>query len=447
MWGLKCPLFLERFCGKFCKTFRKTGCPFSRFSFIFPVMTSSNNTLPEMHPVPGLRLGTTCAGIKRPGHRDLVVMALCEGANVAAVFTRNAFCAAPVVVARDHLDKQTPQYLLINTGNANAGTGEQGIKDALSCCDALAQTAGCATEAVLPFSTGVIGESLQVEAICSAVPTAFGALDESGWTEAAHGILTTDTVPKGVSVKLEIDGQTVTVTGICKGSGMIRPDMATMLAYVATDAQVPQSVLQACLVRAVNQSFNRITVDGDTSTNDACVLMATGQSAAKVEQTQGAAFEALSAAITDVCEQLALAIVRDGEGATKLITVSVESGADEAECLQVAYTIAHSPLVKTAFFASDPNWGRILAAVGRAGLADLDIDAIELFLVAEGAEDLCLARHGGRDSDYREERAQQIMDQSEITVRVVLNRGAAAARVWTCDFSYDYVRINAEYRT
>ena len=410
-------------------------------------MTSNNNTLPEMHPVPGLCLGTTCAGIKKPNRRDLVVMSLCEGANVAAVFTRNAFCAAPVVVARDHLGKQTPQYLLINTGNANAGTGEQGMKDALACCDVLAQTAGCVREAVLPFSTGVIGEPLQVEAISTGVPDAFADLDENGWMDAAYGILTTDTVPKGASVKLEIDGHSVTVTGICKGSGMIRPDMATMLAYIATDAQVSQSVLQACLVRAVNQSFNRITVDGDTSTNDACVLIATGQSAAKVEQTEGAAFEALAVAITDVCEQLALAIVRDGEGATKLITVSVESGADEAECLQVAYTIAHSPLVKTAFFASDPNWGRLLAAVGRAGLIDLDINAIELYLAAEGEEDVCLARNGGRDPEYREERAQQIMDQTEITVRVLLNRGAAVARVWTCDFSYDYVRINAEYRT
>lgn len=410
-------------------------------------MTSSSNTLPEMHPVPGLRLGTTCAGIKKPDHRDLVVMELCEGANVAAVFTRNAFCAAPVITAREHLAKQTPYYLLINTGNANAGTGEQGLHDTLTCCDAVAQAAGCARQAVLPFSTGVIGEPLQVDAICGAVPAAISALDENAWRDAAHGILTTDTVPKGASVKLEIDGNVVTVTGICKGSGMIRPDMATMLAYVATDVSVPQNVLQACLARAVNQSFNRITVDGDTSTNDACVLMATGQSAAMIEQNEGASFEALCAAVSDVCEQLALAIVRDGEGATKLITVSVESGADEAECLQVAYTIAHSPLVKTAFFASDPNWGRILAAVGRAGLADLDINAIELFLAAEGAEDVCLARNGGRDPDYREERAQQIMDQTEITVRVVLNRGAAAARVWTCDFSYDYVRINAEYRT
>jgi len=302
-------------------------------------------------------------------------------------------------------------------------------------------------EAVLPFSTGVISEPLQMNAILAGIPAALDALDENGWADAAHGILTTDTVPKGISSKLEIDGHTVTVTGICKGSGMIRPDMATMLAYVTTDANVPQNVLQACLVRAVNKSFNRITVDGDTSTNDACLLMATGKSTAVIDQSTGEKFDALCAAVTDVCEQLALAIVRDGEGATKLITVSVEGGRDEAECLQVAYTIAHSPLVKTAFFASDPNWGRILAAVGRAGLENLDINAIELYLSAEGLEDVCLARNGGRDPDYTEAAGQQVMDQTEITVRVVLSRGDALAQVWTCDLSYDYVRINAEYRT
>lgn len=412
----------------------------------------SSNTLPELHPIPGLRLGTTCAGIKKPDHRDLVVMELCEGSQVAAVFTRNAFCAAPVIVAREHWDKTSPKYLLINTGNANAGTGEQGLKDALSCCDVLAQATDCAREAVLPFSTGVISEPLQVTAISDAIPSALKALDENGWADAAHGILTTDTVPKVVSRKLEIDGQTISITGISKGSGMIRPDMATMLAYVATDASVPQNVLQACLVRAVNGSFNRITVDGDTSTNDACVLMATGQSAVTIDQAQGANFEALCVAVADVCEQLALAIVRDGEGATKLITVAVDGGRDEAECLQVAYTIAHSPLVKTAFFASDPNWGRILAAVGRAGLMDLDINAIELYLSgkshgSKSTGDVCLARNGGRDSDYREELGQQVMDQTEITVRVVLNRGDVSAQVWTCDLSYDYVKINAEYRT
>ncbi len=405
-------------------------------------MTSNIHTLPVLHPVAGLRLGTTCAGIQQPDRRDLVVMELCEGSQVAAVFTRNAFCAAPVIVAREHRAQTSPRYLLINTGNANAGTGEQGMTDALACCDAVAQTANCIREAVLPFSTGVISEPLQVTAICNAVPKALAALDENGWVDAAHGILTTDTVPKGVSRQLKIDGHMVTITGIAKGSGMIRPDMATMLAYIATDASVPQNVLQTCLARAVNKSFNRITVDGDTSTNDACLLMATGQSAATIDQAEGDTFDALCAAVTDVCEQLALAVVRDGEGATKLITVLVEGGRDEAECLQVAYTIAHSPLVKTAFFASDPNWGRILAAVGRAGLVSLDINAIELYL-----DDVCLARDGGRAAGYREELGQQVMDKTEITVRVVLNRGDATAQVWTCDLSYDYVRINAEYRS
>lgn len=410
-------------------------------------MSEVKNPLPEMFPVAGFRLGTVCAGVKQTDRRDLVVMELCEGSQVAAVFTRNAFCAAPVIVARDHWGQVAARYLLTNTGNANAGTGEQGLADALSCCAAVAEAAGVVREAVLPFSTGVISESLNVDAICTAIPKAIAALDEDAWADAASGILTTDTVPKGASRQVEIDGHWVTVTGISKGSGMIRPDMATMLAYVATDANVPQNVLQACLVRAVNCSFNRITVDGDTSTNDACMLVATGQSAASIDSVEGDAFETLCEVVSDVCEQLALAIVRDGEGATKLITVKIETGADEAECLQVAYTIAHSPLIKTAFFASDPNWGRILAAVGRAGLADLNINAIELYLGTESTGDICLARNGGRDPEYREERGQQVMDQSEITVRVVLNRGAASAQVWTCDLSYDYVRINAEYRS
>ena len=428
----------------------KTAIPLPSLLSIFSkdrLMATDKNISTELLPVPGLRLGTTCAGIKKPNRRDLVLMELCEGSQVAAVFTRNAFCAAPVIVAREHWEQTPPRYLLTNTGNANAGTGEQGLKDALACCDALAQAAGCQREAVLPFSTGVIGESLPVSTLCAALPQALAALDEAGWFDASHGILTTDTVPKGTSRQFEIDGHTVTVTGITKGSGMIRPDMATMLAYVATDARVPQNVLQACLVRAVNHSFNRITVDGDTSTNDACVLVATGQSAASVDQAEGEHFDALCAAVAAVCEHLALAIVRDGEGATKLITVAVESGADQAECLQVAYTIAHSPLVKTAFFASDPNWGRILAAVGRAGLADLDINAIELYLGGPAVDELCLVRNGGRDVGYSEARGQQVMDQTEITVRVALNRGSATARVWSCDLSYDYVRINAEYRS
>ena len=405
-------------------------------------MSVSKQPLPVMHAVPGLRLAATCAGIKQEGRRDVVLMALDEGTQVAAVFTRNAFCAAPVHICRAHLSQSAPRYLLTNTGNANAGTGEQGMRDGLACCAAVAQAAGCATAAVLPFSTGVIGEPLPVEKITTAVPAVLAALGDDGWADAAHGILTTDTVPKGASTQVSIDGVLVTVTGIAKGSGMIRPDMATMLAYIATDAQVAQPVLQACLEQAVARSFNRITVDGDTSTNDSCLLMATGQSALHVEQADGPAFEALCAAVSEVCESLAQAIVRDGEGATKLITVDVQGGHDREECLQVAYAIAHSPLVKTAFFAADPNWGRILAVVGRAGLVDLDIDAVQLFL-----DELCIVRDGGRAPEYTEEAGQAVMDQDEINVCVVLGRGEACEQVWTCDLSYDYVRINAEYRT
>lgn len=405
-------------------------------------MSNDSATLPPLHPVPGLRLGTASAGIKKPGRRDLVLMELAAGSQVAAVFTRNAFCAAPVLLAREHLAQTTPRYLLINTGNANAGTGEQGLKDARACCDALAQAGACRREQVLPFSTGVIGEPLPVAKLVAGLPQALAALDEDGWNGAAHGILTTDTVPKGASRRIEIDGRVVTITGIAKGSGMIRPDMATMLAYVATDAAVEQALLQQCLAAAVEVSFNRITVDGDTSTNDACVLVATGQAGAAIRQPHGEAYSRLCEAVTAVCEELALAIVRDGEGATKLITVQVEEGADTGECLQVAYAIAHSPLVKTAFFASDPNWGRILAAVGRAGLPALNLNAVRLYL-----GDICLVQNGGRDPAYREEQGQRVMNQKEITIRVLLGRGKAAARVWTCDFSYDYVRINAEYRT
>ena len=406
------------------------------------LMASIKQTLPELLPVAGLRLGTTCAGIKKPDHRDLVIMELAEGGQAAAVFTQNAFCAAPVIIAKKHLSQTTPSFLLVNTGNANAGTGEQGLADALACCDKLAQTAGVSLDSVLPFSTGVIGESLQVEKITAGIPDALATLSEDGWVDAAHGILTTDTVPKGASRQIDIDGQKITITGISKGSGMIRPDMATMLAYVATDAQIDAESLQACLNQAVNISFNRITVDGDTSTNDACLLMATGKSGVVISQSNGLAYEAFSHAVGEVCEELALAVVRDGEGATKLITVSVEEGSSEAECLQVAYTVAHSPLVKTAFFASDPNWGRILAAVGRAGLADLELQNIRIFI-----GDVCIVSNGGRDSGYREELGQAVMDGDEITVRILLGRGNASAHVWTCDLSYDYVRINAEYRT
>jgi len=399
--------------------------------------------LPELYPVAGVRLGTGCAGIKKVGHRDLVVMDLCEGAITTAVFTRNAFCAAPVSVAREHLAYGNPRMLLVNTGNANAGTGEQGLRDAHACCACLAGMADCGTEEILPFSTGVIGEPLPVAAIEAGLPAAYGALSVSGWADAAHGIMTTDTVPKGASRRIDIEENTVTVTGIAKGAGMIRPDMATMLAFIATDAAIAPDVLHRCLEHAVAASFNRITVDGDTSTNDACVLIASGQaSMPRIEQTGGDGYTQLRDAVTEVCLELAQAMVRDGEGATKFITIEVCGGASQEECRQVAYTIAHSPLVKTAFFASDPNWGRILAAVGRSGLSGLDVHKVDIYL-----DNVCIVQAGRRAPDYTEERGQQAMARDEIVVRVELGRGSQAARVWTCDLSYDYVRINAEYRT
>ncbi len=397
--------------------------------------------LPTLHPVRGVRLGTTAAGIKKPGRPDLVLIELARGGTASAVFTRNAFCAAPVIIAREHLSAREPSYLLINTGNANAGTGRQGFLDATACCEAVALQTGCEPAEVLPFSTGVIGEPLPVSTIVDAVPAAFEALDEDGWAAAAGGILTTDTVEKGASRQIEIGGRTVTVTGISKGAGMIRPDMATMLAFVSTDAVVDRDVLNGLLKRAADLSFNRISVDGDTSTNDACVLMATGASGVRPEPG-GEEFAALETAVSTVCQELAQLIVRDGEGATKFIAIEVVNGRDAKECEAVAYTIAHSPLVKTAFFASDPNWGRILAAVGRAGITDLDLEAVTIHL-----GDVCIVRDGGRAADYEEAMGQAVMDGEEITIVVDLSRGPADATVWTCDFSYDYVRINAEYRT
>lgn len=396
--------------------------------------------MPEMWPVAGFRIGVGSAGIKKPGRRDLVVMELAPGTECAAVFTRNAFCAAPVVLAREHRAKAWPRYLLINTGNANAGTGERGMRDARACCEALAQIVGCTPDEVLPFSTGVIGEPLPVDKITTALPATVAALSAHAWEDAAYGIMTTDTVPKAASRRLVIDGKTVTITGIAKGAGMIRPDMATMLCFVATDAALAQPLLQSCLEAAVNRSFNRITVDGDTSTNDACILAATGASGVHIEG--GEAYAIFSEAVAQVCEHLAQAIVRDGEGATKFITVDVAGGRDTEECLNVAYAVAHSPLVKTAFFASDPNWGRILAAVGRVGVPDLDLNAITIHL-----GDVCIVRNGGRAEDYEEAMGAAVMKEEEITIRIDLKRGTARERVWTCDFSYDYVRINAEYRT
>lgn len=395
--------------------------------------------------VRGVRLGVARAGIRKPGRRDLVIMELAPGSRVAARFTRNAFCAAPVTLAREHLAVSPGgvRYLLVNTGNANAGTGARGMQDARECCRELARLAGVAEQAVLPFSTGVIGEPLPVDRVTGGMPEALAALYADAWEAAAEGIMTTDTRPKGASRRLRIGAAEVTVSGIAKGAGMIRPDMATMLAFVATDAAVAQPVLDAILARAVDASFNCITVDGDTSTNDACVLAATGQSGAPAitaEDEPAAAL--LERAVHEVCLELAQAIIRDAEGATKFVTVAVSGGADRAECRRVAYAVAESPLVKTALFASDPNWGRILAAVGRAGVPGLEVERVGIRL-----NDVVIVSNGARDPAYTEADGQRVMNGEEILIAIGLARGAAAATVWTTDLSHDYVRINAEYRT
>jgi glutamate N-acetyltransferase/amino-acid N-acetyltransferase len=398
--------------------------------------------LPSMPAVAGVRWGGAAAGIKRPGRQDVAVMEIAAGASVAAVYTLNAFCAAPVVVAKRHGAATTPRYLLINSGNANAGTGEPGMRAAESSCAAVAAVMGCTAEEVLPFSTGVIGELLPVAKIEAVLPQAKESLTADGWADAARSIMTTDTVPKGATRQLTVQGKTITINGIAKGSGMICPNMATMLGYVATDAGVDQALLQQLLTQAANRSFNCITVDGDTSTNDACVLVATDRAGVRFNSATDAGYAEFAAAVTEVCQVLAQAIIRDGEGATKYITVDVRGGVNEAECRQVAYTVAHSPLVKTAFFASDPNWGRILAAVGRAGVEGLDVSKIDIYL-----GDVSIVRGGGRDPSYTEEAGQKVMKRDEIVIRVELARGDAAAKIWTTDFSYDYVKINAEYRS
>ncbi|HIQ40937.1 MAG TPA: bifunctional glutamate N-acetyltransferase/amino-acid acetyltransferase ArgJ, partial [Sulfurivirga caldicuralii] len=366
-------------------------------------------TLPEIHPVAGVWLGTTAAGIKKHGQPDLVVMRLSEQTRTAAVFTRNAFCAAPVTVAKAHLAVATPRALVINAGNANAGTGEQGLEDARTTCAWVAAELGVEPEQVLPFSTGVIGEYLPMAAIEQGIPAALAGLSVEGWHSACYGIMTTDTVPKVVSRRVDIDGSEIVITGMAKGSGMIHPNMATMLAFVATDAKVAQPVLAAVLQQAVDASFNRITVDGDTSTNDACTLSATAEAdMAEIGQLDSPAGQAFASAITQVLGELAQMIVRDGEGATKFVTIRVEEAASQDDALKVAFTIAHSPLVKTALFASDPNWGRILAAVGRAGVAGLNIQAVRIWL-----DDVCIVKAGGRSPDYTEADGQRVMRQDE----------------------------------
>lgn len=398
--------------------------------------------LPTLHPVPGFELGIASAGIKRPGRKDVVVMRCAEGSTVAGVFTLNAFCAAPVILARKRVLGPV-RYLLTNTGNANAGTGEPGLAAAARTCARLAELAGVDESAVLPFSTGVIGEPLPVEKIEAVLGDALADLSENNWAAAATGIMTTDTLPKGASRQFVHAGVTVTVTGISKGAGMIKPNMATMLGYIATDAKVAQGVLQDLLRDAANKSFNRITIDGDTSTNDCCMLVATGRAALpEITQASGELFAALKQAVFEVCMEVAQAIVRDGEGATKFVTVQVNGGGTHQECLDVAYAVAHSPLIKTALFASDPNWGRILAAVGRAGVPNLDVSKIDVFL-----GDVCIASKGGRASTYTEAQGAEVMAREEIGIRIELGRGNCNETIWTTDLSHEYVKINAEYRT
>jgi glutamate N-acetyltransferase/amino-acid N-acetyltransferase len=393
-------------------------------------------------PIRGLRLGGAAAGIRYRNRNDLVALELAPGAACAAVFTRNAFCAAPVVVAREHLQDSAPRYLLINSGNANAGTGDAGLAAARASCRLLAEAAGCRPEEVLPFSTGVIGEPLPVERIGAALSALLADLAEDGWPRAADAIMTTDTVRKLVCRETAVGDATIRVTGMAKGAGMICPDMATMLAFVATDAAVPQALLQRCLQQAVAPSFNAITIDGDTSTNDACVLIATGGGGLRIDEERSAAGRALFDAVREVCLDLAQAIVEDGEGATKRVEIVVEEARDRAEARAVAYTIAHSPLVKTALYASDPNWGRILAAVGRAGIAELGIRGVRIWL-----DEVRIVCDGGRDPDYTEAAGRAVLAQPAFTIRVALGRGEARERVLTCDLSVDYVKINADYRT
>jgi glutamate N-acetyltransferase/amino-acid N-acetyltransferase len=392
----------------------------------------------SLYPVPGIELGIAMAGIRKPERKDLLVVRLAPGATAAGVFTRNRFCAAPVVLARKHL-KNPVRALVVNTGNANAGTGKDGLARALGVCASLAGQLNCKPRQVLPFSTGVIMEPLPVERIVAGLPAAVAGLREDNWAAAAEAIMTTDTVPKACSRKVKLSGGEAVVTGIAKGAGMIRPDMATMLGFVATDAKVAQMTLRSMVKRVADKSFNCVTVDGDTSTNDSFMLVASGIG---VEVRSDKDRKILEQAMLEVSQRLAQALIRDGEGATKFVTVSVERGRSAAECRKIAYAIAHSPLVKTAFFASDPNLGRILAAIGYAGIKDLKTEKIDLYL-----DDVLVVRKGGRNPSYLETAALAAMKKPEFSVRAILNRGRSAATLWTCDLSYDYVKINAEYRT
>lgn len=398
---------------------------------------------PEMHPVAGVKLTAVSAGIKKPGRRDVVLFELAEGSQVAGVFTLNAFCAAPVTVCKKHLAAAPIRYLVINSGNANACTGEQGINDALATCEAIAQLRGLKKEQVLPFSTGVIGEPLPVHKIVAVIPEALEKVTEQGWDDAAAGIMTTDTRAKGFSKQIVWQGQTITVNGIAKGAGMIKPNMATMLGYIATNAKVAQPVLQNLLREAADKSFNRITIDGDTSTNDSCILIASGQvNLPEIQTADGELYQQLRDVIIEAHIFLAKSIVADGEGATKFVAVEVSGGGDRGECLDVGYAVAHSPLIKTALFASDPNWGRIVAAIGYAGVKDLDATKVRVHL-----NDVLIVENGGRAASYTEEQGQAVMSGTEIAIRINLGRGDYQETLWTTDLSYEYVRINADYRS
>lgn len=398
---------------------------------------------PHMHPVKGVKLTAVSAGIKKVGRRDVVLFELAEGSQVAGVFTQNAFCAAPVTVCREHLAMAPIRYLVINSGNANACTGEQGVLDAKATCAAIAQQKGLHPEQVLPFSTGVIGEPLPVQKIIAVIPEAVAKVSESGWDDAGAGIMTTDTRPKGFSQQFQYQGKTITVNGIAKGAGMIKPNMATMLGYLATDAKVAQPVLQQLCREAANKSFNRITIDGDTSTNDSCILIATGQvDLPEITQANGELYEKLRDVVIAAFVYLAQCIVSDGEGATKFVTVAVSGGGTQQECLDVAYAVAHSPLIKTALFASDPNWGRIVAAIGYAGVPHLDASKVRVHL-----NDVLIVEQGGRAKTYTEEQGQRVMKETNIAINIHLGRGDFAETLWTTDLSYEYVRINADYRS
>ena len=399
--------------------------------------------LGPIYPVPGIRLGAAAAGIKRKNRDDVLLIALDEGSSCAGVFTQNAFCAAPVTIARQHLDTAATRYLLVNSGNANACTGAPGTAAAFDTLRAVSSLGDVPMASVLPFSTGVIGELLPAQKIIDALPEAFSALTEDGWQAAAAAIMTTDTRPKLASVKLDIEGAEIVVTGIAKGAGMIRPNMATMLGYIATNAKIDQSLLVQLSRQAANKSFNRITIDGDTSTNDACILMASGCSdMTEISSANNAGYQLVRSAIIEVYQSLSQQIVRDGEGATKFVTINVTGGENLQECLDIAYSIAHSPLVKTAMFASDPNWGRIVCAIGNAGIAELDVGKID---VSVGG--VKIVEQGGRCSSYREEAGQAVFSQPEFAIDISLGRGDFSETIWTTDLSHEYVKINAEYRT